>query len=80
MNSDRQIIFTFSGYTGIDILLSLFTKRFQVRVMAKRLLRNADPETTPIFINTPWGSWRIIDRKGRIEQCGRKYVRGVDGL
>lgn len=73
----RTIFFNFSGYSGWDIWLSLLPKRVQVKKIAAAFIKDRmkgapgvamDFETSPVILNMPWASYRILDARGNVRQ------------
>lgn len=64
---NRSLVFTFSGYSGIDVLAAILPKSWQTKRVARAWLKalgDVDLETTVAVIQMPWGSFRIIDKRG----------------
>lgn len=77
----KTLAFTFSGYTGWDCLLGLLPKRWQAKAVAKAWIKNLGflkeiPPNTTMTLNMPFGSFRILDSKGRLEPCRPEYTPG----
>ena len=76
----RSLYFNFEGYTGLDILRSALPKKVQTRMVARAWLRSLtipgaprpDPAATPMILQMPWGSYRVLDLKGNFERCAKE--------
>ena len=67
----RALTIKLAGTTGVDSFIEMISKKWLIRRIAKRLMRgmwqSADPNATDLLIQTPWGTWRVVDKNGRIE-------------
>ena len=80
---NRAMGFTFHGYSGVDVLLTILPKAWQSRIVARRWMKavgNPDPLVTRLIINMPWGTYRIVDAAGRLERCAKDLAPPSGGL
>lgn len=70
----KTLTFRFAGYAGWDLIWSLFSKKFQTRVVAREWIRlmirkghQIRPDQTPMYLEMPWGRFRVLDTRGRVE-------------
>lgn len=73
----KSLCLNFAGYSGFDQIYILFPKRWQTRIVARkwmRALNYPDPTVTNVMIQMPWGSFKVLDKKGNVEKCERLVV------
>ena len=80
----RALVFLFIAWTGWDFWRTLLPFSWQARTIARRMLRKSpdwnwhgiDPATQRLVIQTPFGSYEVLDRRGRVRRCSpEKDVR-----
>jgi len=69
--SGKALFYTFSGFTGWDMIYYLAPERLQARAIAQALLRGIykglDVDGTPLTIVMPHGQWRVKTEHGHVE-------------
>lgn len=72
--------FNFVGYAGWDLLLALMPKAWQTKRVALAWIKMATTPDgvrpnlgrTPMVLQMPWGSFKILDYAGNVERVARQ--------
>jgi hypothetical protein len=81
----RSLVFNFTGYSGLDVLMTLLPKRWQVKSIAKAFLKMHTPagglppdvRKTVIVLVMPFGKYRIIDQRGNFEYYSGELTQSM---
>lgn len=77
----KSLTFVFSGYGGWDVLMGLLPKGLQGRMIARAFIRKMttggvapDPTKTRMVVALPWGSYQIMNSRGKLAPCAREHT------
>ena len=73
----RVLVLLFIAWGGWDAWRTLLPFDWQARAIAKRMLRKSpdwnwhgiDPTTQRLVIQAPFGTYEILDKRGRVRRC-----------
>lgn len=76
---DKELTFSFTGFTGLDVLRYLLPETWQAKHVARQLMlkvyKGIDLDKTPLFVRMPYNVYRVIDQKGNVEVPKEKPSR-----
>ena len=72
MSKGRALELRVTGWTGFaDTMSATISKKWFARRVARKLMRDTwkgvDPAATDIILHFPFGTYRVVNRKGKVE-------------